>query len=182
MIISVDLSKTQQSTMKRIMKTGNIGKVRLSKNQLLAGDGEHFLKLSVPQARKVMSAINRQKGLDLEFTKSQIVDMSHEQKAGFVFLPFLIGAAEAAMPYVASAVGGYVADKAIGWIGDKLFGGDMMGDGYEMYDEMMEGGAGWYESTDGEHMVCFDKTGKKKGKMKAKPLTTLKKGKGKKKK
>ena len=174
MIISVDLSKTQQSTMKRIMKTGNSGKVRLTKNQLLAGDGEHFLKLSVPQARKVMSAINRQKGLDLEFTKSQIVDMSHEQKAGFVFLPFLIGAAEAAMPYVASAVGGYVADKAIGWIGDKLFGGDMMGDGYEMYDETLEGGAGWFESTGKENIECFGKTGKKKGKMKTKPLKTTK--------
>lgn len=180
MIISVDLSKTQQSTMKRIMKTGNSGKIRLTKNQLVAGDGEHFLKLSVPQARKVMSAINRQKGLDLEFTKSQIVSMAHEQKAGFVFLPFLIGAAEAAMPYVASAVGGYVADKAIGWIGDKLFGGDMLGAGYEMYDEPMEGGAGWYESTAGEHLVCFDKTGKTKGKIKPRPHG--KKAKGKKKK
>jgi len=179
MIISVDLSKSQQATMKRIMKSGNSGKVRFSKEQLLAGDGEHFIKLSVPQARKVMSAINRQKGLDLEFTKSQIVSMAHEQRAGFFFLPFLITAAEAAAPYVASAVGGYVADKAIGWIGDKLFGGDMMGEGYEMFDESMVGGSGWYESTAGEHMVCFDKTGKKKGKMKAKPLN---KAKGKKKK
>ena len=169
MIISVDLSKSQQATMRRIMKSGNSGKVRLTKQQLTSADGEHLLKLSVPQARKVMSAINRQKGLDLEFSKNQIVSMAHEQRAGFFFLPFLVTAAEAAAPYVASAVGGYVADKAIGWIGDKLFGGDMMGEGYEMFDEPMVGGAGWYESGKGEHMVCFDKTGKTKGKIKPKP-------------
>ena len=83
--------------------------------------------------------MNRKKGLDIEFTKPQIVAMSHKQQGGFFFLPFLVAAAEAAAPYVASAVGGYVADKAINYIGDALFGG-----GLQPYTPQ-EGGA-WYQN------------------------------------
>ena len=138
MIISVNLSKSQQATMKRIMKSGKSGKIRLTKSQIENG-GPHYLKLNMPQAKKVMSAMNRKKGLDIEFTKPQIVAMSHKQQGGFIFLPFLVAAAEAAAPYVASAVGGYVADKAINYIGDALFGG-----GLQPYTPQ-EGGA-WYEN------------------------------------
>lgn len=138
MIISVNLSKSQQATMKRIMKTGNSGKLRLTKSQIEKG-GPHYLKLNMGQAKKVMSAMNRKKGLDIEFSKAQIVEMSHKQQGGFIFLPFLIAAAEAAAPYVASAVGGYVADKAINYIGDALFG-----TGLQPYTPQ-EGGA-YYEN------------------------------------
>jgi hypothetical protein len=140
MIISLDLTKGQQATLKKIVKSGNSSKIRLSKSQLEKGMGQHFLKLNMPQSKKVMSAMNRKKGLDIEFTKPQIVAMSQKQQGGFVFLPFLIAAAEAAAPYVASAVGGYVADKAIGAIGDALFG-----TGLEPYRPPQEGGA-WYEN------------------------------------
>ena len=140
MIISLDLTKGQQATLKKIVKSGNSGKIRLSKSQLEKGMGQHFLKLNMEQSKKVMSAMNRKKGLDIEFTKPQIVAMSQKQQGGFVFLPFLIAAAEAAAPYVASAVGGYIADKAIGAIGDALFG-----TGLEPYRAPQEGGA-WYEN------------------------------------
>ena len=138
MIISVNLSKSQQATMKRIMKSGKSGKLRLTKSQIENG-GPHYLKLNMAQAKKVMSSMNRKKGLDIEFTKSQIVEMSHKQQGGFIFLPFLVAAAEAAAPYVASAVGGYIADKAINYIGDALFG-----TGLQPYTPQ-EGGA-WYEN------------------------------------
>jgi len=140
MIISLDLTKGQQATLKKIVKSGNSGKIRLTKSQLEKGMGQHFLKLNMQQSKKIMSAMNRKKGLDIEFTKPQIVAMSQKQQGGFVFLPFLIAAAEAAAPYVASAVGGYIADKAIGVIGDALFG-----TGLEPYRAPQEGGA-WYEN------------------------------------
>ena len=61
--------------------------------------------------------------------------MNRKQSGGFFFLPFLVEAATAAAPYVASAVGSFVAEKAIGAIGDALFGGDMgmEGEGLELY-------------------------------------------------
>jgi len=141
MIISLDLTKGQQATLKKIVKSGNSGKIRLTKQQLEKGMGQHFLKLNMEQSKKVMSAMNRRKGLDIQFTKPQIVAMSQKQQGGFFFLPFLVAAAEAAAPYVASAVGGYVADKAIGAIGDALFG-----TGLEPYKAPPQEGGAWYEN------------------------------------
>ena len=135
MIISLNLSKRQQTALRKIVKTGNSGKIRISKEQLLEGIGQHFIKLNLEQTKKAMSALNRKKGMELTLSKPQLIDMNRKQSGGFFFLPFLVEAATAAAPYVASAVGSFVAEKAIGAIGDALFGGDMgmEGEGLELY-------------------------------------------------
>jgi len=125
MIISCSLTKAQQTKIKKIVKTGNSDKVRLTKEQLSANEGQHFIKLNVAQTKQAMSAINRKKGMDLMLTKEQVLSMNKQQQGGFFFLPFLVAAAETAAPYVASAVGGFVVDKAVSAIGNALFGGGL---------------------------------------------------------
>ena len=140
MIISCDLSKAQQAKLKKIVKTGNPDKVRLTKSQLESNKGQHFIKLNLEQTKQAMSALNRKKGMDLMLTKEQLVNMNQEQTAGFFFLPFLVEAATAAAPYVASAVGSFVAEKAIGAIGNALFGNGVQGgDGLALYKKPQEG-------------------------------------------
>ena len=141
MIISLNLSKRQQTALRKIVKTGNSGKIRISKEQLLEGIGQHFIKLNLEQTKKAMSALNRKKGMELTLSKPQLIDMNRKQSGGFFFLPFLVEAATAAAPYVASAVGSFVAEKAIGAIGDALFGGDMGmdGEGLELYRKPQDG-------------------------------------------
>jgi len=139
MIIACDLSKTQQSKLKKIVKTGNPDKVRLTKSQLEANKGQHFIKLNMEQTKQAMSALNRKKGMDLMLTKEQLLHMNQEQSGGFFFLPFLVEAATAAAPYVASAVGSFVAEKAIGAIGNALFGGGQGGAGLAPYKKPQEG-------------------------------------------
>lgn len=123
MIISCNLTKGQQAKLKKIVKSGNPDKIRLTKSQLEANSGHHFIKLNMDQTKQAMSALNRKKGMDLMLTKEQLVNMNKEQAGGFFFLPFLVEAATAAAPYVASAVGSFVAEKAVSAIGNALFGG-----------------------------------------------------------
>jgi hypothetical protein len=140
MIISCNLSKAQQAKLKKIVKSGNPDKVRLTKSQLQANSGQHFIKLNMEQTKQAMSALNRKKGMDLMLTKQQLLDMNQEQTAGFFFLPFIAAAAEAAAPYVASAVGSFVAEKAIGAIGNALFGNGVQGGaGLAPYKKPQEG-------------------------------------------
>ena len=139
MIISCNLSKAQQSKLKKIVKTGNPDKVRLTKNQLEANSGQHFIKLNMEQTKQAMSALNRKKGMDLTLTKQQLLDMNQEQSGNWFFLPFIISAAEAAAPYVASAVGSLVAEKAVSAIGNALFGGGQGGAGLAPYKKPQEG-------------------------------------------
>jgi hypothetical protein len=140
MIISCDLSKTQQAKLKKIVKTGNPDKVRLTKSQLESNKGQHFIKLNMEQTKQAMSALNRKKGMDLTLTKQQLLDMNQEQSGGWFFLPMLIGAAEAAAPYVASAVATWGAEKAISSIGNALFGGGAQdGAGLALYKKPQEG-------------------------------------------
>jgi len=127
MIISCNLSKAQQAKLKKIVKSGNPDKVRLTKSQLQANSGQHFIKLNMEQTKQAMSALNRKKGMDLMLTKQQLLDMNQEQSGGWFFLPMLIGAAEAAAPYVASAVATWGAEKAVSAIGNALFGGGSQG-------------------------------------------------------
>lgn len=142
MIISCNLSKAQQAKLKKIVKTGTPDKVRLTKSQLEANSGQHFIKLNMEQTKQAMSALNRKKGMDLMLTKQQLLDMNIEQAGGFFFLPFLAAAAEAAAPYVASAVGSFVAEKAIGAIGNALFGGGQGGAGLAPYKSPPMEGSG----------------------------------------
>jgi hypothetical protein len=69
MIISLNLSKRQQTALRKIVKTGNNGKIRISKDQLLEGIGQHFIKLNLEQTKKAMSALNRKKGMELTLSK-----------------------------------------------------------------------------------------------------------------
>ena len=98
MIISCNLSKAQQAKLKKIVKSGNPDKVRLTKSQLQANSGQHFIKLNLEQTKQAMSALNRKKGMDLMLTKEQLLDMNQEQTAGFFFLPFIAEAFTAAAP------------------------------------------------------------------------------------
>ena len=140
MIISCNLSKTQQAKLKKIVKTGTPDKVRLTKSQLESNKGQHFIKLNMEQTKQAMSALNRKKGMDLTLTKQQLLDMNQEQAGGWFFLPMLIGAAEAAAPYVASAVATWGAEKAISSIGNALFGNGVQGgDGLAPYKKPQEG-------------------------------------------
>ena len=171
MIISLTLTKAQQGKLKKIVKSGNSDKIRLTKEQLSSNEGPHFIKLNLGQTKQVMSAINRKKGVDLTMTKEQLVNMNKEQAGGFFFLPFLVAAAEAAAPYVVGAVGSYVAEKAVHAIGDALFGG-----GLKPYAKPpdMAGGA-WYDSKIGEDTylrsrddkltVCFEKNNPIRGRI-----------------
>ena len=169
MIISLSLTKAQQGKLKKIVKSGNSDKIRLTKEQLSSNEGPHFIKLNLGQTKQVMSAINRKKGVDLTMTKEQLVNMNKEQAGGFFFLPFLVAAAEAAAPYVVGAVGSYVAEKAVSAIGDALFGG-----GLKPYAKPQQGGA-WYDSKIGEDTylrsrddkltVCFEKNNPVKGRI-----------------
>jgi len=90
MIISCNLSKAQQAKLKKIVKTGTPDKVRLTKSQLEANSGQHFIKLNMEQTKQAMSALNRKKGMDLMLTKEQLLHMNQEQSGGFFFLPFLL--------------------------------------------------------------------------------------------
>jgi len=165
----LSLTKAQQGKLKKILKSGNSDKIRLTKAQLESNEGPHFIKLNVGQTKQVMSAINRKKGVDLMMTKDQLVNMNKQQSGGFFFLPFLVAAAEAAAPYVAGAVGSYVAEKAVHAIGDALFGG-----GLAPYKKPQAGGA-WYDSKVGEDTylrskddkltVCFEKNNPVRGKI-----------------
>ena len=139
MIITCSLTKSQQNKIKKIVKTGNSDKVRLTKEQLAANEGQHFIKLNLAQTKQAMSAINRKKGMDLTLTKQQLLDMNQEQSGNWFFLPFIISAAEAAAPYVASAVGSLVAEKAVSAIGNALFGGGQGGAGLAPYKKPQEG-------------------------------------------
>jgi hypothetical protein len=140
MIISCDLSKAQQAKLKKIVKSGNPDKVRLTKEQLESNKGQHFIKLNMEQTKQAMSALNRKKGMDLMLTKQQLLDMNQEQAGGWFFLPMLIGAAEAAAPYVASAVATWGAEKAVSAIGNALFGNGVQGgDGLALYKKPQEG-------------------------------------------
>jgi len=139
MIISCDLSKTQQSKLKKIVKTGNPDKVRLTKEQLESNKGQHFIKLNMEQTKQAMSALNRKKGMDLMLTKEQLLHMNQEQAGGFFFLPFLVAAAEAAAPYVVGAIGSYAAEKTVSAIGNALFGGGQSGAGLAPYKKPQEG-------------------------------------------
>jgi hypothetical protein len=140
MIISCNLSKAQQAKLKKIVKTGTPDKVRLTKSQLEANSGQHFIKLNMEQTKQAMSALNRKKGMDLMLTKEQLLHMNQEQAGGWFFLPFIISAAEAAAPYVASAVGSLVAEKAVSAIGNALFGGGAQGGaGLAPYKKPQEG-------------------------------------------
>ena len=65
MIVNTTLTKSQQDKLKKIMKSGTVGKLRLTEVQLKQDSGPHFLKLSQPQTKKVVSSINRNKGVDL---------------------------------------------------------------------------------------------------------------------
>jgi hypothetical protein len=169
MIISLSLTKAQQGKLKKIFKSGNSDKIRLTKAQLVSNEGPHFIKLNLGQTKQVMSAINRKKGVDLAMTKEQLVTMNKQQAGGFFFLPFLAEAVAAAAPYVVGAVGSYVAEKAVHAIGDALFGG-----GLAPYKKPQEGGA-WYDSKQGEDTylrsnkdtltVCFEKSNPTKGKI-----------------
>ena len=169
MIISMTLTKAQQGKLKKIVKSGNSDKIRLTKSQLESNEGPHFIKLNLGQTKQVMSALNRKKGVDLTMTKEQLVSMNKQQSGGFFFLPFLVAAAEAAAPYVAGAVGSYVAEKAVHAIGDALFGG-----GLAPYKKPQEGGA-WFDSKIGEDTylrskddkltVCFEKNNPIKGRI-----------------
>jgi len=139
MIISCNLSKTQQAKLKKIVKTGTPDKVRLTKSQLESNKGQHFIKLNMEQTKQAMSALNRKKGMDLTLTKQQLLDMNQEQAGGWFFLPMLIGAAEAAAPYVASAVATWGAEKAISSIGNALFGGGKDGAGLKINKKHKKG-------------------------------------------
>jgi hypothetical protein len=140
MIITCSLTKSQQNKIKKIVKTGNSDKVRLTKEQLAANEGQHFIKLNLAQTKQAMSAINRKKGMDLTLTKQQLLDMNQEQSGNWFFLPFIISAAEAAAPYVASAVGSLVAEKAVSAIGSALFGNGVQGGaGLAPYKKPQEG-------------------------------------------
>lgn len=141
MIISCNLTKGQQAKLKKIVKSGSPDKIRLTKSQLEANSGQHFIKLNMEQTKQAMSALNRKKGMDLMLTKEQLVNMNKEQSGGFFFLPFLVEAATAAAPYVASAVGSFVAEKAVSAIGNALFGGGQGGAGLAPYKKppAMEG-------------------------------------------
>ena len=123
MIITCSLTKSQQNKIKKIVKTGNSDKVRLTKEQLAANEGQHFIKLNLAQTKQAMSAINRKKGMDLMLTKEQVLSMNKQQQGGWFFLPFIVEAATAAAPYVASAVATWGAEKAVSAIGNALFGG-----------------------------------------------------------
>jgi hypothetical protein len=160
MIVNTTLSKSQQDKLKKIMKSGTVGKLRLTEVQLKQDSGPHFLKLSTPQTKKVVSSINRNKGVDLVLTKAQLQDMMQEQDAGFFFLPFLIAAAELAGPAIASAAAGFVADKAISAIGNAIFGG-----GLEPYKEQEGQGLQPYKKQTGSG-VAKKKTKKKTTKKK----------------
>lgn len=160
MIVNTTLSKSQQDKLKKIMKSGTVGKLRLTEVQLKQDSGPHFLKLSTPQTKKVVSSINRNKGVDLVLTKAQLQDMMQEQPGGFFFLPFLIAAAELAGPAIASAAAGFVADKAISAIGNAIFGG-----GLEPYKEQEGQGLQPYKKQTGSG-VAKKKTKKKTTKKK----------------
>ena len=160
MIVNTTLTKSQQDKLKKIMKTGTVGKLRLTEVQLKQDSGPHFLKLSPPQTKKVVSSINRNKGVDLVLTKAQLQDMMQEQPGGFFFLPFLIAAAELAGPAIASAAAGFVADKAISAIGNAIFGG----------------GLEPYKAQEGQGLKPYKKqTGSGVAKKKTKKKTTKKK-------
>ena len=160
MIVNTTLTKSQQDKLKKIMKSGTVGKLRLTEVQLKQDSGPHFLKLSTPQTKKVVSSINRNKGVDLVLTKAQLQDMMQEQPGGFFFLPFLIAAAELAGPAIASAAAGFVADKAISAIGNAIFGG-----GLEPYKEQEGQGLQPYKKQTGSG-VAKKKTKKKTTKKK----------------
>jgi len=161
MIVNTTLTKSQQDKLKKIMKTGTVGKLRLTEVQLKQDSGPHFLKLSSPQTKKVVSSINRNKGVDLVLTKAQLQDMMEEQPGGWFFLPFIIAAAELAGPAIASAAAGFVADKAISAIGNAIFGGS---------------GLEPYKAQEGQGLQPYKKqTGAGVAKKKTKKKTTKKK-------
>lgn len=125
--VKLNISQGQQDKIKKAAKDDTAVTLKLSHDDL---SGDHILALTNAQINKMKKAYEDGKGITLKLSKTQL---AHNMKVEGGFLPALLGAASAILPFLAKTALPALATGALSTLGSEVVSKAMSLQGAALY-------------------------------------------------